>query len=31
NPDFRVDTTTESPENAAERIVNALLGWAPTI
>ncbi|MGV3510900.1 MAG: adenylyl-sulfate kinase, partial [Novosphingobium sp.] len=31
NPDFRVDTTKESPEDAAERIVNALLGWAPTI
>ena len=31
NPDFRVDTTQESPEDAAERIVNALLGWAPTI
>jgi bifunctional enzyme CysN/CysC len=31
NPDFRVDTTAESPEAAAERIVNALLGWAPTI
>ena len=30
-PDFRVDTTAESPEDAAERIVNALLGWAPTI
>jgi bifunctional enzyme CysN/CysC len=30
-PDFRVDTTIESPEDAAERIVNALLGWAPTI
>lgn len=31
NPDFRVDTTAETPEAAAERIVNALLGWAPTI
>lgn len=31
NPDFRVDTTSETPEAAAERIVNALLGWAPTI
>ncbi|MFN3470242.1 MAG: adenylyl-sulfate kinase, partial [Novosphingobium sp.] len=31
NPDFRIDTTKESPEAAAERIVNELLGWAPTI
>lgn len=31
NPDFRVDTTAETPEAAAERIVNELLGWAPTI
>jgi len=31
NPDFRVDTTSETPEAAAERIVNDLLGWAPTI
>lgn len=31
HPDFRVDTTAEAPEDAAERIVNALLGWAPTI
>jgi bifunctional enzyme CysN/CysC len=30
-PDFRVDTTAEAPEDAAERIVNTLLGWAPTI
>ncbi|HQS71369.1 MAG TPA: adenylyl-sulfate kinase, partial [Novosphingobium sp.] len=25
DPDFRVNTTTESPEDAAERIVNAML------
>ena len=31
NPEFRVDTTKETPEAAAERIVNALLGWAPQI
>jgi bifunctional enzyme CysN/CysC len=31
HPDFRVDTTAEAPEDAAERIVNALLGWTPTI
>ena len=31
NPEFRVDTTRETPEAAAERIVNALLGWAPQI
>ena len=31
NPDFRIDTTKETPEAAAERIVNELLGWAPTI
>ncbi|MEL0210802.1 MAG: adenylyl-sulfate kinase, partial [Novosphingobium sp.] len=30
-PDFRIDTTREKPEDAAERIVNELLGWAPTI
>ncbi|MFM2372358.1 MAG: hypothetical protein RIS85_2080, partial [Pseudomonadota bacterium] len=30
-PEIRVDTTQESPEDAAERIVNQLLGWAPTI
>ncbi|MCY1670637.1 sulfate adenylyltransferase subunit CysN [Novosphingobium sp. SL115] len=31
NPEIRVDTTRETPEDAAERIVNQLLGWAPTI
>lgn len=31
NPEIRVDTTKESPEDAAERIVDHLLGWAPTI
>ncbi|WP_225205957.1 sulfate adenylyltransferase subunit CysN [Novosphingobium huizhouense] len=31
NPEIRVDTTRESPEDAAERIVDHLLGWAPTI
>ncbi len=31
NPDFRIDTTKETPEATAERIVNELLGWAPTI
>ena len=35
-PELRVDTTTESPEDAAERIVDHLLGnrietWMPTI
>ena len=30
-PELRVDTTRESPEDAAERIVNHLLGWAPEI
>ncbi len=30
-PEVRVDTTRESPEDAAERIVNHLLGWAPAI
>lgn len=30
-PEIRVDTTRERPEDAAERIVNHLLGWAPTI
>ncbi|MEO0031364.1 MAG: hypothetical protein RIS94_1122 [Pseudomonadota bacterium] len=30
-PEVRVDTTHESPEDAAERIVNHLLGWAPQI
>ncbi|BEU99866.1 sulfate adenylyltransferase subunit CysN [Novosphingobium olei] len=31
SPEIRVDTTKESPEDAAERIVDHLLGWAPTI
>ena len=31
NPEIRVDTTSETPEAAAERIVDHLLGWTPTI
>ncbi|MBB3860081.1 bifunctional enzyme CysN/CysC [Novosphingobium hassiacum] len=31
NAEIRVDTTRESPEAAAERIVDHLLGWTPTI
>ncbi|MBA4354231.1 MAG: adenylyl-sulfate kinase, partial [Novosphingobium sp.] len=30
-PEIRVDTTRETPEAAAERIVDHLLGWAPSI
>ena len=31
-PELRVDTTAETPEDAAERIVGHLLGqWAPTL
>ncbi|MES2301174.1 MAG: adenylyl-sulfate kinase, partial [Pseudomonadota bacterium] len=31
SPEIRVDTTRETPEAAAERIVDHLLGWAPAI
>ncbi len=31
DPEIRVDTTCETPEAAAERIVDLLLGWSPAI
>jgi bifunctional enzyme CysN/CysC len=32
NPEIRVDTTRESPEDAAERIVERVIGaWMPVI
>ncbi len=31
DPEIRVDTTRETPEAAAERIVDLLLGWSPAI
>jgi len=32
NPEIRVDTTRETPEDAAERIVELIMGtWSPVI